>query len=143
MMANPSLIRAQISQLQAEVTTEHFQLECLLQASWEGRHAAAKWLIEFIGIDGMKEGKALAPSQNKGGKEHDFRIDDLGGRFLDPSSPEAVELAQLRHDINKATSHPTHASGHTPISDERLRSAVTVIVKHLIREIYQPAGENI
>jgi hypothetical protein len=90
----------------------------------------------------LKSGKAVT-AENSDAKVHDFRINDLGGRFIDPQSGEALILARLRNDINKATSHPTNASGHEPISEERLKEAAKIIVAHLQMEIYSPAGENL
>lgn len=142
MLAKPAALREREKQLSPDAISERFFLECVIQASWEGRHAATRWLIEFVGIVGYSHGKAVL-SKSKNDEEHDFRINDLGGKLIEPLSDDAVKLAKLRRDINKATSHPTHASGHESITEERLKEAAAIIVAHLQKEIYTPAGENL
>jgi hypothetical protein len=115
-------------------------LHFILQASWEGRHAALRWLIEFVGIklDG-KTGKAARPKP----QQHDFRITDLGGDFVPLSSKEAVELAKLWSDLTKVTSHATHASGHGAINEERLGLAIRFLIKFINDKVYVPRGRNL
>lgn len=121
---------------------ELHQLECLFHAAWEGRHAAARWLIEFVGVTGLKNGRAVGPGV-AGGGQNDFNIVDLGGVGIDLESGDALKLAKLRKDINKTTSHPTNESGHGHISETRLNEAAQIIGDHLRRTLYAPAGETL
>ena len=139
MMSKPSLLRAQIDQLPDDSMEMRFRLECLLQAAREGRQAAIRWLIEFVGV-GPVHGKEVTPPKKR---KHDFRIDDMNGALLDLSTNSALKLAQLREDISKATAHPTRGSGHETVSEERIKEAAEIIVEHLFKEIYQPAGESL
>lgn len=142
LQANLQMLREKQQQLAADRQFELYQLECLFHAGWEGRHAAARWLIEFVGVTGLRNGKAVGGDQS-GAAEHDFRVSDLGGQCIDLNSDGATKLARLRKDINKATSHPTHASGHDPISEARLNEAALIIKEHLQATLYAPAGETL
>lgn len=142
LQANLNVIREMQCQLAADQLVELIQLECVFHAAWEGRHAAARWLIEFVGVKGLKNGKAIGVSVTAG-QENDFVITDVGGVGIDLNSADAVTLAQLRRDINKATSHPTYDSGHEHISEARLHDAATIIKAHLQKTLYSPEGETL
>jgi hypothetical protein len=141
MFADIELLRGRERQLPKDtLQKERFLHECWIQASWEGRHAATRWLIEFVGVVGLRSGKAIIASEAQR-KEHDFWITDLGGKFLDQDSDVANQLAKLRHDINKATGHPTGGSAHDQIAVQRIHRAAITIVEHIQEHVYSPVGE--
>ena len=66
---------------------------CSTDSIWEGRLAATRWLIEFVGIQD-KGGNPVACPKKKG--KPDVRITDFdGGVLLDPSTPDARRLADV------------------------------------------------
>ena len=62
--ASPGYVQKLISELPAGADQSHrCELELIRQASWEGRHAALRWLIEFIGVKADKNGKPDLPKE--------------------------------------------------------------------------------
>ena len=112
-------------------------LHFILQASWEGRHAAIRWLIEFVGVINDSEGQ---PKRSSRKFDDDFRISDLAGTEIALKSAEAEKLASLCYDLNKATSHPTHESDHDTITEERLRWAAQFLASYVNEQLYKPRG---
>ncbi len=108
-----------------------------MQAIWEGRQAALRWLIEFAGISQGKNKKAVRVTR---------RIDDIGiehfpgGVLVDEKTPEADRLAVLWNSISKATSHATIRSGHAPIYSKEIHWAVGFLCSHFQKTIYAAAG---
>lgn len=88
----------------------------------EGRFAAIRWLIEFVGT--------------KPPKQADVRIKDFGGRGIDANSPEGKRLVDIWEGVSKAGSHATDAYGHKDITNPRLCAAMKLIVAHLQATIY-------
>jgi hypothetical protein len=141
-LAQPRRVREQIDRLPSETPDgERAQLEFLLQASWEGRHAAFRWLIEFVGVIRDKHGNAR-PSSKK--YDDDFRIDDLpGGKTIPIPSSDATLLADLWNDCTKATGHSTRDSGHKEITEVRLSGAAEILIRHLRSTIYAHANKSL
>ena len=75
-LAQPSLVRRALDQLPSEAAEARAHHAFILQASWEGRHAAMRWLIEFVGISSDTGGNIKSPQRRK----DDLGIADLGGR---------------------------------------------------------------
>lgn len=115
---------------------------CSTDSIWEGRLAATRWLIEFVGIKQDGEGK---PAVCKKNFPKDVRIDDFdGGKLLDHSTREGQLLANVWKGCSQASSHATNAYNHPPVSDRKdLPEALKIILDHLQNTIYQTAGKNI
>lgn len=124
---------------------EKIYWRCATDSIWEGRLAATRWLIEFVGIKQDEAGNPTVCKKSKrfGGK--DVRIDDFdGGKFISPSAPEAQLLASVWKGCSQASSHVTNEYSHPSVSDRKeLPEALTPIVKHLQNTIYQKAGKNL
>ena len=105
---------------------------CLLIAALEGRMAAIRWLIEFVGICD-RNGKPGRPTLRK----TDVSITSIqGGKLIDCSSPDATILADVWKACSQASAHPTSDTNHPPINRQTLDAALRIIVKHLEQTIY-------
>jgi hypothetical protein len=101
---------------------------CATDSIWEGRLAATRWLIEFVGI-----------KQGKGGKyPDDVHIQDFDGGV--PLNRQT--LASVWKGCSQASSHPT--SGNHPAVDEKhLANSLAIVLEHLQNTIYQTAGKTL
>jgi hypothetical protein len=88
---------------------------CSTDSIWEGRLAATRWLIEFLGIC-QKSGKPARPK-----KLHaDVQLDDFNpgsNSLFDLSKPDACLLADVWKGCSQASSHATHGSNHPPVNE--------------------------
>jgi hypothetical protein len=110
-----------------------FAAICLNNAVYEGRLAAIRWLIDFIGIRD-KKGKPARPRRVG---EHDVGITSLpGGSEVHLDSPEAEILRKVWKGCSQASSHATHASNHFSVEPEILEQAMRIIISHLEKTIY-------
>ncbi len=114
---------------------------CATDSIWEGRLAATRWLIEFIGIKQDRAGNPAVCKKDRASKK-DVRIYDLdGGVALDPSTPEGRLLASVWKGCSQASSHATNEYSHPPISDRKeLPEALGIILSHLQQTVYDKAG---
>lgn len=135
-------VRADIPQLNKrrhaiapENVAERLLYEYWFHAAWEGRHAALRWLIEFV----------LEPTadQKKCKHDDDLRIASLGGKSIPLGSLTAKKLKLLKRDLHKATGHPTHKSGHEEMTEGRIREAADIITRHLQLELYDRAKPDL
>ena len=110
---------------------------CSTDSIWEGRLVAARWLIEFVGIQQDPKGKAVR-SRKSTKYSSDVRINDLpGGILLDPNTNDAEKLAKVWKGCSQGSSHATDASGHPSVDDRReLPKAVSIVIKHLEQTVY-------
>lgn len=109
---------------------------------WEGRFAAMRWLIEFIGISQRRDGKPGRPSRKDGSP--DVRIDQFDGGWLFQDKHQAADfLAAIWKGCSQASSHPTHDSHHADISEAKLAKALALIAQHLQDTVYNHAGEEL
>jgi hypothetical protein len=115
---------------------------CSTDSIWEGRLAATRWLIEFVGIQQNKKGNPIACP---GKRKDDVRVTDFGGRLLDPSTPDGRRLADLWKGCTQASSHATNADPPHPSVDDQtvLREALKVILDHLQDTIYDKASKKL
>ena len=113
---------------------------CEGDAIWEGRLAAIRWLIEFVGIIADKNAN---PKESKGRYAHDTGINDLGGKVFNVSSPEANKLAKVWLGCSQASSHATHSSGHPQVNEKEINEAMKIIMTHLDHELYSKDGQTI
>lgn len=119
---------------------EEVYWRCATDSIWEGRLAATRWLIEFVGI---KQGKGGNPARCEKDPKYpdDVYIQDFdGGVRLNHQTPEAVTLASVWKGCSQASSHAT--SGNHPAVDEKsLANALVIVLEHLQNTIYQTAGK--
>jgi len=114
---------------------------CSTDSIWEGRLAATRWLIEFIGISQDSNGNSIAPKK----LQNDVRIDEFdGGKLLDPLTPNGRCLADVWKGCTQASSHATNAYTHPPVDDQTvLPKALKIILDHLQDTIYDKASKKI
>ncbi|HEY0863894.1 MAG TPA: hypothetical protein VGD97_07315 [Lacunisphaera sp.] len=120
---------------------------CRDMAMYEGRHAAVRWLIEFVGVSSWPDGRPResAARRNKGqGKQFDVDIMHLpGGRYFDLAHKDAKLLAEVWLASTQATSHPTFESKHPSLAGGRIVTAAKVVMDHMARTVYATAGMNV
>jgi hypothetical protein len=127
---------------QLRTVNDKIYWRCATDSIWEGRLAATRWLIEFVGV---KQNNAGNPACAGKSKETDVRIDDFdGGTLLGHQTREGRLLASVWGGCSKASSHATNAYNHPPVSDKKeLPEALRIIVNHLQKTVYEKAGKNI
>jgi len=124
-----------------EKTQQNIVAHCVLIAALEGRMAAIRWLIEFVGIRDYN-GKPGRPKPHKAGT--DVSITSIqGGKLIDLSSHDATILANVWKGCSQASGHPTWDTKHPPVDGATLDQAVRIIVKHLDATIYSVSGRNL
>ena len=119
---------------------------CLDMAAWEGRHAATRWLIDFVGVNGDSNGSPTESSRRKGKKAHvhDVDITDLpGGVYFPLGTSDAELLGAVWKGCSQATSHATSGSNHPSVARDKISQAVLVVVRHLNDTIYKEAGAEV
>lgn len=121
---------------------------CSTDSIWEGRLAATRWLIEFVGIKADGKGNPAVCEKKKVRNNvptTDVRVGDFdGGSLLRPLTPEGTFLADIWKGCSQASSHATNAYNHHSVSDKKdLPEALKIILDHLQNTIYQKAGKNI
>ena len=105
---------------------------CDTDAIWEGRLAALRWLIEFIGI------KPAPPHETDACSVWNFP----DAEAFNPG-PDFDFLRDMWTSCTKASSHSTHNSGHTPITNAEFERARDLIAAHLNRTIYKNTGTTV
>jgi hypothetical protein len=156
----PHRVRAAIARLDMKNSLLHVQAlvdphpmtiegkiywRCATDSIWEGRLAATRWLIGFVGIKRDDKGNpAVYGGGRKGVCHSDVRIDDFdGGKLLNHLTKEGRLLADVWKGCTQASSHATNASNHPPVSENVLTEALTIIIDHLQNTIYQKAGKEV
>ena len=125
-MASRRIIR-EMQQTASNDPQKHDYLECIFHATWEGQHAAMRWLIEFVGVEHSTDSDAVTVE----------RFD--GGVPIKRGSKDYAELKKVWVACSKATSHPTTGKPQD-IKELTLHRAAMMIVKLLIETIYAKAG---
>lgn len=117
---------------------------CSTDSIWEGRLAATRWLIEFVGIKMDSKGNAVCSRPQKP-KPDDVYIDAFdGGRLLPPSTPDGKSLADVWKGCSQASSHATKAYNHPSVDDRTvLPEALKIVLDHLQETIYDEAGKKL
>ena len=121
--------RANIDQLRAaqpKGSVSFMEHDFIFHATWEGQHAAMRWLLEFIGVE-SREGREMVTI-----------CCFEGGVPLESRDQKYAELKDIWVACSKATSHPTTGK-HPEIEEPILHKAAEFIVKHLAA-IYARAG---
>ena len=142
-LANSNLLKDHLGSVPQFATTTSRKHEiawrCISDSFWEGRLAAIRWLIEFLGIKGTR----TLPPQVKVAKKDpdcpdDIRIDDLpNGSVFPDSDPDAIKLAAFWCGCSKASSHATDNSGHPSLDNAKRDEVMRLIMRHLDKTIYK------
>lgn len=137
------LLRTQIPDEKERAKTQAF---CSDMAVWEGRHAAVRWLIEFVGVCADKNAEPIATKRRRGSRTHKFDTDitDFAGGSYYPLEGESAKLlAMVWLGCTQATGHPTIGSNHPSIARDRLVEATVLVSEHLNKTIYAKVGSRL
>jgi hypothetical protein len=121
---------------------------CLNDATFQGRMAACRWLVEFVGLQERGDpnlGPQPCPSRAaasvvSGKTTTDFGLGMLpGGSFILPQHSDAKLLARTWKGCAQATSHPTAGTNHPDVSHEILTKVMRIVITHLDQTAYKHA----
>ncbi len=119
-----------------------FHVWCICRSVDEGRKAAIRWLIEFIGITwDSKKKKAIVIEPHSNGKSVTIR--QVGGTMFDPNHPEAFKLAKIWEACSQSSLHPTTDTGHCAVGEDEIATALEIVVRHLEISLYKPIGREL
>ena len=111
---------------------------------FEGRLAAMRWLIEFIGVKENRQGQPAECRPSPKFPDDRFIEDISGGVFFSTNAPGAQLLAQVWGGCSQASSHATtDTHRHHPIDEKTLAEALTLIMDYLQAGIYDTAGAKL
>jgi hypothetical protein len=103
-----------------------FHIWCIGRSVDEGRKAALRWLIEFVGIHS---------------DYRDISIKDFNqGKLFDTAARDAKKLEDVWLGCSKASLHPTFETMHPLTDREQLAEVLQIIVEHLEKHLYAPNG---
>lgn len=109
---------------------------CVGDSIWEGRLAALRWLISFVGVVERK-GKADRPNL----KKTDVTIGDIvGGVQFSLVSLDAMKLARVWKGCSQGSSHPTVSTNHPRVDEPEQADALLIVIGHLEKTIYVAAN---
>ncbi|HTB61986.1 MAG TPA: hypothetical protein VK737_00240 [Opitutales bacterium] len=108
-------------------------------AAFEGRLAAIRWLIEFVGIS-EAGGKAKRPRRQS---TDAYILKINGGKEIELDSKNAKILARVWKGCSQASSHPTFGSEHPPVGKDELSEALQIILEHLDSTIYEGKSKKV
>ena len=127
---------------QCRTEQDRIYWRCAADSIWEGRLAATRWLIEFVGI---KQGKGGNPVRCEKDPKFpdDVHIQDFdGGVPLNHQTPAAADLASVWKGCSQASSHAT-SGAHPDVRESSLANALAIVLEHMQNTIYQKAGKNL
>ena len=118
-----------------------FHVWCIGRSVDEGRKAAMRWLIEFVGVTLDSNGHAAPPKPHKNGKS--ITIRQVGGSMFDTKSQDAHTLAKIWQACSQASLHPTMDTKHDPLGPDALAGALKSVIAHLETALYKPRGRDL
>jgi hypothetical protein len=119
-----------------------FHVWCIGRSVDEGRKAAMRWLIEFIGVMwDLKNDKPKATEAHGNGKS--VTIVQVGGAMFDTTRPEARQLGKIWQACSQASLHPTMDTEHCSIGPDDLAGALKIVLAHLETALYKPRGHDL
>jgi hypothetical protein len=135
-------LQREIIQALGESHRQEIEERCKVSATTQGRLAAIRWLIEFIGVQDRR-GKPDRPRQSSTNST-DISISQIqGGKAFDLSLPEAEKLRQVWKGCAQAVGHPTDRTNHPPVNDKELDEALRIIRAHLESTIYATSKQRL
>jgi hypothetical protein len=118
-----------------------FHVWCIGRSVDEGRKAAMRWLIEFVGVILDNNGQAAIPKPHKNGKS--ITICQVGGTMFDTNHQDAFKLAKIWQACSQASLHPTMDTEHDPLGEKDLATALQIVLAHLEKALYEPSGRDL
>jgi hypothetical protein len=119
-----------------DVPNRNFDVWCVDRSVDEGRKAAMRWLIEFVGVVANDKGDPVPVRPHPNGKS--VTIEQVGGRMFDTKSQGARNLAEIWQACTQASSHPTADTNHPPVAPQDLATALAIVIAHLENTLYKP-----
>jgi hypothetical protein len=123
------------------LSNRDFHVWCIGRSVDEGRKAAMRWLIEFVGVIANDNGDPIAVKPHKNGKS--VMIQQVGGRMFDTNSQDARKLAKIWQACTQASLHPTTDTNHHPLDPDDLATALEIVIAHLETDLYKPSGHDL
>jgi hypothetical protein len=118
-----------------------FNVWCVDRTVDEGRKAAMRWLIEFVGIRLDKNDNVARPIAHDNGKS--VTIEQAGGRMFETSSEDVRKLAKVWQVCSQASGHPTMDTSHDPLDPGDLASALKIVIAHLEAALFNPSRRDL
>lgn len=119
---------------------DKFHIWCVGRSVDEGRIAAMRWLIEFVGVAMCnKTGNPKKPSPLPKHEDEQVLIERFDqGELFNLNHGDARILAQVWKGCSQASMHPTIDTKHPPIGNDKLAEALPIINDHLEKHLYEP-----
>jgi hypothetical protein len=121
---------------------DKFHIYCVGRSVDEGRKAAMRWLIEFVGI--AKDNKTKRPKKPaplRGHEDEQVLIERLDhGKLFDIHCGDAIILAEVWKGCTQASMHATTNTGHPLVEPKNLAEALKIIIAYLENNLYTPNG---
>jgi hypothetical protein len=120
---------------------DKFHIWCIGRSVDEGRKAAMRWLIEFVGVAMTKETREpKRPEPLRGHEDEQVLIDrfDHGELFDLNNKSDALILANAWKGCTQASMHATKDTAHPPVDPKVLERALAIVIKHLEISLYEP-----
>lgn len=119
---------------------DKFHIWCVGRSVDEGRKAAVRWLIEFVGVAmNNKTRDPKIPLPLHGHEDEQVLIEQFDhGKLFDLNNSDAVILAKVWKGCAQASLHPTTNTGHDSVDPEDLAMALKIVVGHLEKHLYEP-----
>jgi len=118
-----------------------FHVWCIGRSVDEGRKAAMRWLIEFIGVTADDNGNPVGTEPHRNNKS--VTIAKVGGRVFDTKSKNARTLSTIWKACSQASMHPTMGTTHDPDGPAELAAALQIVIAHLDDALYKPNHRNL
>ena len=124
---------------------DRFHIYCVGRSVDEGRKAAMRWLIEFVGVAmNNRTRNPKKPEPLPGHEDEQVLIERLDhGKLFDLNHSDAVILAKVWKGCSQASMHPTIDTGHDPVDPDDLAKALAIVIEHLKKNLYEPNGFNL
>jgi hypothetical protein len=114
---------------------DKFHIWCIGRSVDEGRKAAMRWLIEFVGI--AKNKKEMPDKPNY--KPKDVWIEHFTpGILFNLADPNAQKLADVWQGCSQASMHSTKDTNHPFVDPPDLAEALKIAIEHLEKNLYAP-----
>ena len=116
---------------------DKFHIWCICRSVDEGRKAAMRWLIEFVGIKTDAKKNPVRPDR----RPTDVWIEHFHpGTGFNLTDPNAKKLADVWQGCSQASMHATANTDHPAVGVQELAEALQIVVEYLEKNLYAPNG---
>jgi len=126
-----------------DLPNRDFRVWCVDRCVDEGRKAAMRWLIEFVGVTLDRNDEPAPTKPHENGKS--VTIGQVGGIMFDTKTKrqDARKLAKIWQACTQASLHPTADTNHAPLEPDDLANALCIVIDHLETALYRPRGRDL